>query len=180
LIPLRINLDEKQTISQARTFRPWSHVVALLYAQLTHAIGLNDVCDGLTHHDAQLSTIRGVSPPAKNTLSHANKTRDSDMMEELCWEVLKHFQNNTAHFGNRSKGLPKRFKKAFSAIDSSTIALIANCMSWVKHRRRKAAPSSRLASLPTRLRPHRGSQPPRRHPRPATLRQTLGRRSRLI
>jgi hypothetical protein len=32
--------DEK-----ARTFSPWSHVVALLYVQLTHSIGLNDVCD---------------------------------------------------------------------------------------------------------------------------------------
>jgi hypothetical protein len=61
------------------------------------------------------------------------------MMEELFWEVLKHFQNSTAHFGNRYKGLPRRFKKAVSAIDSSTIALIANCMSWAKHRRRKAA-----------------------------------------
>jgi hypothetical protein len=124
---------------QARTFSPWSHVVALLYAQLTHAIGLNDVCDGLTHHATRLATIRGATPPAKNTLSHANKTRDSDMMEELFWEVLKHFQNSTAHFGQRYKGLPKRFKKAVSAIDSSTIALIANCMSWAKHRRRKAA-----------------------------------------
>ncbi len=32
---------------QARTFSPWSHVVALLYAQLAHAIGLNNVSDGL-------------------------------------------------------------------------------------------------------------------------------------
>ena len=28
---------------QARTFSPWSHVVALLYAQLAHALSLNDV-----------------------------------------------------------------------------------------------------------------------------------------
>jgi len=28
-------VDEK-----ARTFSPWSHVVALVYAQLTHSIGL--------------------------------------------------------------------------------------------------------------------------------------------
>jgi Domain of unknown function (DUF4372) len=32
---------------KARTFTPWSHVVALLFAQLTHSIGLNDVCDAL-------------------------------------------------------------------------------------------------------------------------------------
>jgi len=32
---------------KARTFSPWSHLVSLIYAQLTHAIGLNDICDGL-------------------------------------------------------------------------------------------------------------------------------------
>jgi hypothetical protein len=26
---------------KARTFKPWSHVLALMYAQLTHSIGLN-------------------------------------------------------------------------------------------------------------------------------------------
>ena len=31
---------------KARTFSPWSHLLSLLYAQLTHAIGLNDVCAG--------------------------------------------------------------------------------------------------------------------------------------
>ena len=32
---------------KVRTFSAWSHVVSLLYAQLTHSIGLNDVCDAL-------------------------------------------------------------------------------------------------------------------------------------
>ena len=36
------NAEEK-----TRTFTPWSHVVSLLFAQFTHSIGLNDVCDGL-------------------------------------------------------------------------------------------------------------------------------------
>ena len=39
----------------------------------------------------------------------------------------------------RYKGLPRRFKKTVYSIDSSTIALVANCMDWAKHRRRKAA-----------------------------------------
>ena len=43
-------VDEK-----ARTFSPWSHVVALLYAQLTHSLGLNDVCDALQLHSGPLS-----------------------------------------------------------------------------------------------------------------------------
>ena len=32
---------------KSRTFKPWSHVVSLVYAQLTHSIGLNDLCDSL-------------------------------------------------------------------------------------------------------------------------------------
>jgi len=37
---------ETSADKKARTFSPWSHLVSLIYAQLTHAIGLNDICDG--------------------------------------------------------------------------------------------------------------------------------------
>ena len=30
---------------KSRSFKPWSHVVSLVYAQLTHSIGLNLVSD---------------------------------------------------------------------------------------------------------------------------------------
>jgi hypothetical protein len=129
---------------QARKFTPWSHLVALLHAQLTHAIGLNDVCDGLRHHGGLLGAIRGAVAPARNTLSHANRTRDPAMMEALFWKVLDHLGNQTAHFGLAYKGIPRRFKRAIYAIDSSTIALVANCMPWAKHRRRKAAAKCHL------------------------------------
>jgi hypothetical protein len=126
---------------KARTFTPWSHVVSLLFAQLTHSIGLNDVCDSLRHHAPKLATIRGAVPPSRNTLSHANKHRNSDMMEELFWEVLKDLQQVSPGFGpaGRYRGLPHRFKRSVQAIDSSTITLVANCMDWAQHRRRKAA-----------------------------------------
>ena len=61
---------------KSRTFRPWSHVVSLLYAQLTHALGLNDVCDALRLHSGPLSAIRGATPPSKNAFSHANRKRN--------------------------------------------------------------------------------------------------------
>jgi hypothetical protein len=116
-------------------------VVSLLFAQLTHAIGLNDVCDALRHHAAKLGAIRGAHPPSRNALSHANTQRNADMAEALFWEVLKHLQTQSPGFGpaGRYQGLPRRFKRTIHAIDSSTIARVANCMSWAQHRRRKAA-----------------------------------------
>ena len=63
---------------QARTYDEWSHVVTLCYAQVTHSIGLNDVCDALQLNSGPLSAIRGATPPTRNNLSHANKVRDRD------------------------------------------------------------------------------------------------------
>jgi transposase len=63
------------------------------------------------------------------------------MAEELFWQVLKNLQ--TTHpdfgFGHKYSGVPKRFKRTIVAVDSSTIQLIAKCISWAKHRKQKAA-----------------------------------------
>lgn len=126
---------------KSRTFSPWSHVVSLLYAQLCHCIGLNDTCDGLAHHKLKLATVRGATPPSRNGLSHANKNRNSDMMESLFWKTLAHLQDTFKQFGPSGgySKLPRRFKRTIHVLDSSVIALVANCMDWAKHRRRKAA-----------------------------------------
>jgi len=74
--------------SMARSFSAWSHVVSMLFAQLTHAIGLNDVCDALRLHSGPLSALRGASAPSRNNLSHANKHRDAALAQRLFWACL--------------------------------------------------------------------------------------------
>jgi len=123
-----------------RTFTPWSHVVALLYAQLAHAVGLNNVCDALRVHQGSLRTVRGAAPPPRNTLSHANKVRPASMAEALFWEVLAHLQRITPSFGGRTYGgFPRRFKRTIHVVDATTIQLVAQCIDWARHRRKKAA-----------------------------------------
>ena len=68
---------------KARTFSPWSHLVSLIYAQLTHAIGLNDICDGLRLHSSLLVTLRAAAPPSRNNLSHANQVREASLAEKI-------------------------------------------------------------------------------------------------
>ncbi len=125
---------------QARTFTPWSHVVSLLYAQLTHSLGLNDVCDALRLHSGSLSALRGATPPPKNTLSHANRRRDPHLAEQLFWAMLAHLQTLQPTFGgNRRPKFAFRFKRLIHVVDSTTIQLMARSLDWAKHRRRKAA-----------------------------------------
>ena len=132
---------------KVRTFSAWSHVVAMVYAQISHALSLNDVCDALKLRATCWLRIRGATAPAKNTLSHANKERDCLLAEKLFWEMLTHLRSNFAGFAHRCRGKGKlgwRFRRAINVVDSTTIQLIASCMSWAKHRRRKAAAKCHL------------------------------------
>lgn len=133
---------------KARSFSVWSHVVSLIHAQLSCAASLHDVCDSLQIHSGPLSTVRGATPPPRNTFSHANRTRNANMAGQLFWSVPEQLQKQSPGFGSpkqRKRGLPQRFIHAIHhAIDSSTIRLVANAVDWAKLRRRKAAAKCRL------------------------------------
>ncbi len=125
---------------RSRSFSPWSHLTSMLYAQFTHSLGLNDVCDALRVNRSRVACIRGATPPSRNGLSHANKKRSSKMAEELFWKMSDYLQSLQPGFGGTAfRKLPRRFKRTVYAIDSTTLKLFANCMDWAKHRRRKAA-----------------------------------------
>jgi hypothetical protein len=130
---------------KSRTFTPWSHAVSLLHAQLTHCIGLNDLCDSLRLHSGPLSSIRGATAPSRNGLSHANRQRPAAMAEQLFWRVTEHLCQQSPGFrAGRRRGPAFRFKLPIHVIDSTTLELVANCLDWAKHRRRKAAAKTHL------------------------------------
>ena len=135
-------LSRKHDVEKrCRSFSPWSHVVSMMFAQHSHGLSLNDICDTLRLHEGALSTIRNATPPSRNGLSHANRVRPASMAKELFYEVLHYLTKSFPQFG-RMDGcfkLPRKIKRTINLVDSTTIQLFANCMSWAKHRRRKAA-----------------------------------------
>lgn len=125
---------------QARTFSPFSHVVALLYAQLSHALSLNDVCDGLQLMATPLRALRGARPPSRNAFSHANRQRDCEMAAALFWQVLGHLQHTFPGFGAGTRqGLARRFRRSIHIVDATVVQLVASCVDWAHHKQRKAA-----------------------------------------
>ena len=143
-IPDRIieNLAKKHRI-QTRSFSATSHVISMAYAHLAHALSLNDICDSLSNHAGTLEQLRNCTPSSRNGLSHANKTRNADMAEELFWKVYESLSKQYPEFLSSSRnypGLPHRFRtRTIRAVDSTTIQLTAFSMGWAKHRRQKAA-----------------------------------------
>lgn len=112
----------------------------MLYAQLAHALSLNDVCDGLRLWSTPLRALRGAKPPSRNGLSHANKIRDCAVAEQLFWRVLEHLQNSFPRFRQgTTRGLAWRFRRAIHVVDATVIQLVTSCLDWARHNRRKAA-----------------------------------------
>ena len=131
---------EYKSEQHARTFSHWSHVAALLFSKVVHCFGLNDLCDQLDVNSGALSAIRGASPARRNTLSHANNQRPAAIAEALFWETLADLRQRSPGFGGRRyPGRLGKLKAAVHLMDSTVIELVANCMDWASHRRRKAA-----------------------------------------
>jgi hypothetical protein len=120
-------------------------VVSLGYAQLTHSIGLNDVCDALQLHSGELGSVAGATAPSRNGLSNANRERPAIMAEQLFWKTLEHLRTQSPGFGaGRGAGPAFRFRMPIHAVDTTVMELVANCMDWAQHRRRKAAAKTHM------------------------------------
>ena len=118
--------------------------MSMAYAHLAHALCLNDICDSLSNHAGTLEQLRNCTPPSRNGLSHANKTRNANIGEELFWKVYESLSKQYPEFLFSSRnypGLPHRFRRRtiIRAVDPTSIQLTAFSMSWAKHRRQKAA-----------------------------------------
>ncbi len=128
---------------KARTYSVLSHLGTMLFVQLAHALSLNDVCDWLRLKVRAIAAF-GITPPSRNNLSNSNKVRDARFAELVFWRTLAHLQHCDGSFGSQrpgggSRSLLHRFKVRIHAVDSTVMELVANCMNWAKHRRRKAA-----------------------------------------
>ncbi len=133
---------------KARTYSVLSHLGTMLFVQLAHALSLNDVCDWLRLKTRAIAAFR-ITPPSRNNLSNSNKVRDARFAELVFWRTLAHLQHCDGSFGRQrpgggSRSLLHRFKVRIHAVDSTVMELVANCMNWAKHRRRKAAAKMHL------------------------------------
>lgn len=152
LIPRRIiekSAKETGVEGKARSFSVMSHLGTMIFAQLAHALSLNDLCDWLRLKAKAIASF-GLTPPSRNNLSNSNKVRDAKFAELVFWRTLAHLQHCDRSFGRQRPGgsagrsLLHRFKVRIHAVDSTVMELVANCLNWAKHRRRKAAAKMHL------------------------------------
>ena len=107
-------LSKKYRI-QTRKFSVLSQIIALLYGHIARAWSLNEICDAAALHSSQWNTFREATPPKRNTFSHANRTRDPNLAQELYWQTMNHLQSLDSTFthGRKYSGFIRRFTRDY-------------------------------------------------------------------
>lgn len=110
---------EHNAEADTRGFSPRSHLVAMLYAQLSGAHSLRDIATGLQSHAARLYHL-GATPAARSTLADANHDRDSTLFEALFRQML----------ASLTYGARRQLAESTYLIDSTFLALPARLARW--------------------------------------------------
>ena len=118
----------------AKGFRCWTQLVAMLFCHLAHADSLREICHGLSCCNGKLVHLGIKKAPNKSTLSYANGHRPAELYRELFWSILSHFQSLYG-LGCRKKKF--RFKNKLLSLDSTTIDLCLSLFSWADFRTSK-------------------------------------------
>lgn len=112
-------VDEHDADHRVRRLSTKSHLIALLYAQLSGASSLRDVVLGLSSHQARLYHL-GADKVRRSTLADANAARPAKLFADLFAKMLKQ-----AH-----RGLRRKLAETVYLIDATSLPLSSLCRDW--------------------------------------------------
>lgn len=109
------------TAAQARSFSCKSHLVAMIYAQVSGAASLREIEAGLRSHANRLYHL-GVGPVRRSSLADANRDRPVAVVSDLLAVLIQQ-----AH-----RGLRRAMDGATYLIDSTGLSLNARSAAWAR------------------------------------------------
>jgi hypothetical protein len=109
------------TDEDTRRFDSRSHLVAMLYAQLSGASSLREIETAQASHEACLYHL-GATPAARSTLADANRGRDSRLFSELFKLMV----------GRLGRGQRRNLAETVYLIDATVVPLPAHRSRWAR------------------------------------------------
>ena len=124
-----------QTDKHSKGINTWTHMVSMIFMQLSSSSSLRDISNGLWSATGNLNHLGIIKAPCKSSLSYLNKHRSSDVFEELYFKLLAHLEPSLA----KSRLYARRLKRKVFIMDGSIIPLSLSLFDWAKFRTTKGA-----------------------------------------
>jgi IS4 transposase len=105
-------VSQKQADKHSKGFSSWDHLIAMIYAHLSHCKSLRDIEVGFNSHVAEHYHL-GCNTVKRSTLADANKKRESSLFGDVCQQLM----------GQVNRQLRRELKSFLYLLDSSSITL---------------------------------------------------------
>ncbi len=126
-------VDNYQANRWTRGFTAWSHLICMVYAQLTRREGLRDLVDCLNSQGSKLYHVGLRQRVSRSTLADANERRSAELFEALGQRLIA---MALAAYQDQDIGLG--LKEPLYAMDSTTVDLCLKLFPWADFRSTKA------------------------------------------
>ena len=113
----------------------WTHLVAMLFMQLSGASSLRDISNGLRSATGNLNHLGVSKAPCKSSLSYINKHRNYEVFKDAYFALLEKLEPSL----QRKRIYANRLKRQIFIMDASIIPLSLSLFDWAKFRTKKGA-----------------------------------------
>lgn len=128
-------ITKHQVDKHSKGIGSWSHLVAMIFLQLSGCNSLRDVCNGLRSITGNINHMGATKAPSRSSLSYLNKHRKEDFFKELYFKLLTKLEPSL----QRSRAQARQIKRKVFIMDASIIPLCLSLFDWAKFRTKKGA-----------------------------------------
>jgi len=128
-------VKEYNTDKHCKGFDSWSHLVSMLFMQLSGISSLRDISNGLRSATGNLNHLGMSTAPSKSSISYQNKHRNYEVFMSLYFKLLDKYEPSLA----RRRKYARKLRRKIFIMDSSIIPLCLSLFDWAKFRTKKGA-----------------------------------------
>jgi hypothetical protein len=128
-------VKKHQTDKHSKGINTWTHMVSMIFMQLSSATSIRDIANGLMSATGNLSHLGITKSPSKSSMSYINKHRNYEVFRDIYFELLESLEPSLA----KSRKYAYRLKRKIYLVDSTIIPLSLSLFEWANFRTTKGA-----------------------------------------
>lgn len=128
-------ISKHKTNKHSKGIGSWSHLVSMIFLQLSGCSSLRDVCNGLRSTTGNFNHLGAGRAPGRSSLSYLNKHRKEDFFKELYFSLLEKLEPSL----QRSRAHARQIKRKVFIMDASIIPLCLSLFDWARFQTKKGA-----------------------------------------
>ena len=128
-------IREYQSDKHSKGINTWTHMVSMIFMQLSAANSIRDISTGLLSATGNLNHFGITKAPSKSSISYLNATRNYDVFKDIYFALLESLEPSLA----KSRKYARSIKRKIYLMDSTIIPLSLSLFDWAKFRTTKGA-----------------------------------------